>query len=250
MPSSKIKEAVSNGDLPKVLYKYRMLNANTEDMIMNGNIYFSLSKDFNDPYEFNVKDSGKYVQQDIINYLISNGQSLSQAQSIANSTSNIQLYATNLLEQAKQNKSNTIGVLCLSETPNNTLMWSHYADEHKGCVVGIDVTQLPSDSYFPFKVNYQTQYPQMEYLKCTSNFLKMWGLTKSSHWQYEEERRILLNNKHGVDSIPSNAIVEVIFGCKADKQSVTSLMNKISTQNPAVTIKHATLSHTKYEVIV
>ncbi len=32
------------------------------------------------------------------------------------------------------------GVLSLSRNPKNLLMWSHYADEHKGVVVGIDVS--------------------------------------------------------------------------------------------------------------
>lgn len=213
-------------------------------------IFFTLPKNFNDPYEFNIKDSGTYTQQHVINYLQSNGLTLLQAQQAANAIPNIGQHASNLLDEVKLNKSNTIGVLCLSETINNILLWAHYADEHKGCVVGIDVTQLPEDRFFPFKVNYQTNYPKMEYLKCNNDFLEKWALTKSNHWQYEEERRIILDNQHGVIAIPKTAIVEVAFGCKADPAAVNALSQKISTSNPTVTIKHASLSHSKYKVIV
>ena len=32
------------------------------------------------------------------------------------------------------------GLLCLTRTPTNPLMWAHYADSHRGVVIGIDAT--------------------------------------------------------------------------------------------------------------
>lgn len=34
-------------------------------------------------------------------------------------------------------KMNEIGVISLTEAKDNLLMWSHYADNHKGAVIGI-----------------------------------------------------------------------------------------------------------------
>ena len=94
-------------------------------------------------------------------------------------------------------------------------------------------------------------HPQIEYLKNSDDdFFKKWALTKSSHWKYEEERRIILNNKSGNVSIPKNAIVEVIFGCKSDPDIVKNLTSKILCSNSNVKIKHASLSDCKYEVLV
>lgn len=250
MPNSRIKDAVIKGNLPNVLYKYRELSNFTEDLILKGDLFFTLPKNFNDPYEFNIKDSGTYTKQDVINYLVNNGETLPQATLAANGIPNVREYVSKLLDTVKEKKSSSIGVFCLSETLNNILMWAHYADSHKGCVVCIDVTKLPSDSYFPLKVKYQDQYPQMEYLKNSKNFLNEWALTKSNHWKYEKERRIVLNNQHGKITIPQSAIVEVIFGCKADPMAVKNLTSKILSSNPTVKIKQASLSHSNYEVLV
>ena len=33
-----------------------------------------------------------------------------------------------------------IAMLCLAESRDNLLMWSHYADQHAGFIVGVDTT--------------------------------------------------------------------------------------------------------------
>jgi hypothetical protein len=38
---------------------------------------------------------------------------------------------------------NTVGVLSLTETPNNLLMWAHYARNHQGFVIEFDTDQEP-----------------------------------------------------------------------------------------------------------
>jgi len=38
----------------------------------------------------------------------------------------------------KQNRFNQVGVLSLSARPDSAVMWSHYADSHRGFVIGLD----------------------------------------------------------------------------------------------------------------
>ena len=38
--------------------------------------------------------------------------------------------------------NNRFGVLSLTRNPTNLLMWSHYANEHKGVVIGIDTSNV------------------------------------------------------------------------------------------------------------
>src|SRR5262249_4259046 len=40
-----------------------------------------------------------------------------------------------LLEQSTQT-----GVVCLTEHPDNLLMWAHYAQNHEGFVLGLDIS--------------------------------------------------------------------------------------------------------------
>ena len=36
--------------------------------------------------------------------------------------------------------SQQVGILCLTEVPDSLLMWAHYADSHKGFLVGFNTT--------------------------------------------------------------------------------------------------------------
>ena len=48
---------------------------------------------------------------------------------------------SNLLDNLRERfyaLHNTVGVLSLSETPNNLLMWAHYAAGHTGFVLALD----------------------------------------------------------------------------------------------------------------
>lgn len=115
-----------------------------------------------------------------------------------------------------------VGVVCLSESKDNLLMWSHYANEHKGCVLGFTVA--PQDSRhniynsFRFFENYTGEscssfdgnfYPvayrkQQRYkndiLECAAGdgvdneriFIQEVFQVKSDEWMYEKEHRAIL----------------------------------------------------------
>ena len=89
-----------------------------------------------------------------------------------------------------------IGILSLSECPDELLMWAHYASSHAGFVIGFD----NQHSYFDSrkgpgdelrhlrKVKYVDQRPNLPMVELTGDEM---FLTKSSHWAYENEWRIL-----------------------------------------------------------
>lgn len=259
MTNDRIKDAVNAGKTPRILYKYRHLynkdtskiNENTESLILDGKYYFPTPNQLNDPYEFRIQDSGTYTLSDVIHYLENNTcpVSNSEAVKLANSIADIGEFVSKELEKAKTKKANTIGVYCLSENPKNILMWSHYADEHRGCVLGIDITKLPDDSFYPFEVSYEKDYPTIEYLK-NREFLKKWALTKAKDWKYEEERRILKNNSYGVIDLPKDAVVEVIFGCEAEASAISEMKRKIASRGLKPVFKTAELPHSSYGLIL
>ncbi len=80
----------------------------------------------------------------------------------------------------------TLGFLCLSKTPSNILMWSHYADCHRGMVIEFD----SKNEYFNFgteDVVYSEKRPSMilHDQNPDTEILR----TKSVDWAYEEEVR-------------------------------------------------------------
>ena len=44
----------------------------------------------------------------------------------------------NLVKEMTRMNLNNMGMISLTEKSNNLLMWSHYADEHRGMVIEID----------------------------------------------------------------------------------------------------------------
>jgi hypothetical protein len=45
--------------------------------------------------------------------------------------------------------SKEFGVVCLSTDCGNIAMWSHYADQHRGIVIGFDSTKLNARPWWP-----------------------------------------------------------------------------------------------------
>jgi len=106
---------------------------------------------------------------------------------------------------------NNFGIISLSEDPYNLLMWSHYAEEHKGMVVSIacDTSTFEYHGLFtetckiskkePVKVIYSNSRPGYEMPENTiyeyfeDNFYNHIATIKGDSWFYEKEHRYLLS---------------------------------------------------------
>ncbi|WP_353778011.1 DUF2971 domain-containing protein [Winogradskyella sp. 3972H.M.0a.05] len=136
--------------------------------------------------------------------------------------------------------NNDIGILSLTKNWNNTLMWAHYTNSHKGFCVGFD----PKDKYFhdylstdgeESKTVKEVVYSDkrveipMEFEKKALGFEPF--ITKSTDWKYEEEIRIIsslnLSDKK-IDGnpldihlfkVPHNSIKEIIAGANMKKNN-------------------------------
>jgi hypothetical protein len=78
-------------------------------------------------------------------------------------------------------------LLSVSKTAQNTVMWSHYADKHKGVVIGVDFDKL----FKIYSVNYSQDRPRLNILHDFTPKIS-WEIvsTKSVDWSYEKEFRV------------------------------------------------------------
>lgn len=109
--------------------------------------------------------------------------------------------------QITGNHMNDYGVICLSETHDNLLMWSHYCDEHNGVVIEFDIDE--ENIYDIFQQPYREEFDsflfkKVDYRKSRNippNFItglkgdigKYYFFIKSDEWIYEKEHRIALS---------------------------------------------------------
>jgi hypothetical protein len=153
-------------------------------------------------------------------------------------------------------------IFCASRTPTNLLMWAHYAEQHRGAVLGFlpDVardsmlTQIEPVAYSDRRPSLLDDYdlltrPTPESAAAANRRLY---LTKSSEWSYERELRLFIPG----DIPPGQAatfkhfyateLVEVYLGCRMSRESrekVTALAKRL---NPEVRIFSIILARRKY----
>ncbi len=102
------------------------------------------------------------------------------------------------------------GIVSLTETSRNKLMWAHYASEHKGVVIGFDTSHIEKDlsdkqercskkrfvTPKPIKINYNSVRFDLinEDHKgdAGKEMLKLMLTTKSDDWIYEKEHRFII----------------------------------------------------------
>lgn len=230
-----IDYAIEDGQINKIYYKYKPLNDYTKDMLRTGVIYFNKPHEFNDPYELNIQDSGSYTKDDVIAFFENNNDkkmSRKDATTLANDIMqkypNIGDFVQEQLEKTKQNIRCKTSIFCIAEKCDILLMWAHYADSHKGVAIGFDISKL-EDKFFPYKVKYDQQIPQIKYLTEKNNFLMKWALTKSDHWAYELEHRMILPNRPNTDKIqfPKEAFKEIYFGVNVNITERNSIIKEM-----------------------
>jgi len=112
------------------------------------------------------------------------------------------------LESIASRLNHSIGLLCLSARWNSTLMWSHYANDHRGFCVGFDITHpffstdhIAKGGWGPIQtVDYSDLRPQvrLEHLP-TEEVVKLLT-TKHTDWSYERELR-LVRSLHEADKV-------------------------------------------------
>ena len=96
-------------------------------------------------------------------------------------------------------------MLSLTESADDILMWSHYADSHRGvCLRFSTEIGFFKDAQ---QVVYQDERPVVNLIRDTPHvYQRKAVLYKSCHWEYEEEWRIIDHGTpgHGVHTFPQS----------------------------------------------
>jgi hypothetical protein len=145
----------------------------------------------------------------------------------------------------------TVGILCLVKNrPRDLLMWAHYADRHRGCVLEFDGTHdwfrgKQGSNPHPLmgvlhEVKYSSTRPKVSLLDLGKDDL----LTKADCWGYEQEWRILLNLKDcttqtygeeevdGMFQVPIEALTGVYLGVNIDSKDREQFLDQLPPGNP------------------
>jgi len=187
----------------KLHYKYRGISnlRNLLDIFLNNHLYAATYHQMNDPMEGHYLYGPRNVSPEF--------------------------------RSALKGEKERIGICSLSETSENQLMWAHYAEGHKGIVIGLEVDST----------KYDVRLVQYEGLSYLTNRLEDQPIEAAisvlSHkldiWSYEREIRVFVRNSKFVKV----NMKKVIFGSRIDSKDRSFLKKIISKLNTDIQFENA-----------
>jgi hypothetical protein len=143
-----------------------------------------------------------------------------------------------------------LGICCFSGKPNNILMWSHYADSHRGICIKFEVSSDTLLLSLAQLVNYQIDYPIVNPITDSEDKqFKSGLLTKSEDWRYEEELRIIMHkNGAGQHEFPGEALEGIILGVNISDENREEINNWVKERKHPTTVYQAYLKEREYGI--
>lgn len=201
------------------VFKYRPINKYLLDSLVSSELYFASRTQLNDPFDCNIDI------QLILDHLI-------ETKSTEDTDLFQEVLSGNKFMKQFLKDIDLLGIGSFSLNWDETLMWSHYADNHKGVCIIYDfpndfihnqdkifgaskvsydsntVSDWLQDNIKLFRSNYQEFFIRLLQKVLTS---------KAPSWIYEEEARII-RPITGQYKIQRNIMTTIIFGLRTTQQ--------------------------------
>ena len=221
-------------------------------ILNNHSVMFSSCMAFNDPFDCAVYLDGNATIEEWHTYLsMQSMPPLLRAQTEMNILKDPQKAAIEL-EKGYWDSVMEMGIFCLSEAPDIILLWSHYADFHKGVCLRFDILKDMDTFLSPIKVDYNNEYPRVKYI---SQYINndpnladaLWH--KAKDWEYEKEYRVIKPNFKGLKEFRKEAMTGIIFGCCCPDETKREITEKLNEKGfTGVELFEAIRSETAYQL--
>lgn len=167
-----------------------------------------------------------------------------------------------------KNDLNRSRVLCVTETNDNVVMWSHYANEHRGVCLRLEYIDEIDNLFLAAKpVRYQDKFPIFptaeKFAKHLTGekFIDLPRLldeipyVKHLDWSYGKEWRVYIpyessHSSCGYDDWEENPRVfgVIYLGCRIDSTEAVELMHIVEQKYPHMTVYQAKQSTSQFAI--
>lgn len=265
----------------KRLYKFRYIKKDPSDpkipdasklryierIFTHYELHFPSPIDLNDPLEckplFTIGDLSDHLYKEkFVSHarsIMLENDSSKQADEVTNWLNSLsQQQATALaFEQSRgyRKEMENLRICSFCANPDNPIVWSHYADSHKGfCLVFDANNDLFGEAQ---QVFYQEEYPTIDVTEENQEVIfQNTALVKYKDWAYESEFR-LLSKEPGSQGMlpvkdkklvyPPEMLVGVILGSQIS-DSDHQLIEEYTKERPAGFIRKAVISDSRYRL--
>lgn len=238
------------------LYHYQpYLRDRLEATLRDRAIYLPSPSEFNDPwdcrpwFDLAVLDDAVMRERHIKWFidLVPSVNDANEADELRRNPQQLKNFIEKLSRELGDKINQDHRLYCLTPKNNNPLMWSHYADKHKGVCLQFD-THTESIAR-AFKVSYQKKLPLCIILEHADGAATRALLTKSDVWKYEKEFRLIARDARvkqlpnipvatdGFMPIGDRALVGIIIGCQCD--DADEIIGMVRRHQPTVMVRKA-----------
>jgi len=155
-------------------------------------------------------------------------------------------------------------IFCVAEDHDNLLMWSHYSEMHKGVVIKFKcIPELDTVLCAAIPINYQVEMPIIaslqDWIKHITGQIrldfnpiyKQNVYTKSQHWSYEKEWRVMLPKQSDDSlfeyvSIYPREIHSIYLGCRISEEDRKVILGLLEPKLKHVTVYQASKNETRF----
>ncbi|GBD90673.1 hypothetical protein BMS3Abin04_01390 [bacterium BMS3Abin04] len=242
----------------KSLYKFKTFDKkNHYQDLLNNVLYFPSPRELNDPFDSKIPIRYDLCTKQELVEIVKKFETVKYDKSprkerrktvfqkVKELQQELKSNPERIVKRMEKYIENTIGIFSFTEKLDNLLLWSHYADSHKGFCVEFSAPKLNNlmvevflkeiDKAFIFKVHYQNEYPIVHPIKTSyEDRLNLQFCTKSKNWEYEKEWRIIFMNYKKKAEIPSNIISNIYLGLLADESNITTSIAILKKSNPNI----------------
>jgi hypothetical protein len=160
--------------------------------------------------------------------------------------------------QTRKVLSETKGVLCFSTSWHSPLMWSHYADKHRGVCLGFDV---PDEMFHPVRYDAERLAASLERWIVqgldTEVLMERLLFTKFHDWKYEREVRAYVELEERDEQTgfyffefsTDLQLAEIILGPRCTIRTSAQL-SRLKAAAPSTPIRQARLAFKTFRVVL
>ncbi len=261
---------------PKPLYKYLSPKAGIENVLEQGTLKWAVPAELNDPFDNDldvplekVTDSivdefaNSFIKMNDFPFEILIGEQEISGAEFAQMVKYMEPHLTpeerEQLREAVVEGLSTLhrnwpthldelcamfqesALFCMSETYDDILMWSHYADKHQGLVIAFSPNNPDSPFSLAKPVRYVSEMPKINirnYVGLSNDnavrdFQDLFTLTKSNTWSYEREWRVVAAGGSGIRPFHEEDIDAIYLGCRMSADNKKRVAAAVKQKYPA-----------------
>jgi hypothetical protein len=260
---------------PAVLYKFRPYSADSKskerswvrDTLFSHRVRFAKMSELNDPFEGRpylvpqFADPARQQQEIYKTALVDahraglTGAAAARDASIAVAAMNVPTTEGMTQRLMAEVIDESFWIYCLTAIREPILLWSHYADGHKGIALHFEPVSFP----ILFEVDYSERYPEYRYPSADAAVVdestKAMLHTKAMQWKYEEEHRVVRSVESPrieqvyrdmgwawqgqIATLPDSALIGVTLGAAMPNEVVRELTAELADRRPLVEVWQA-----------